>query len=362
MDEMIRISRETGVQTLLLRAIFAVSALCALASSAPSGKKSNHNKFVPDFVRQRVLADGEVEQLVRSGAITALETSAFEGGQRRPDSGLRFVEITDGRHFVQVIYDAHFGIRDCEYIRDKNSVRDFLNRFAGDFAAARKAYVDGFVDAVNSDDVSGGDLKREAKFENGTVRLLGEGEKLPEHASKLVDYSWHREECRQLHHKIKLARKNASKNQTAESEDSDVTDNPTRTKRDLLIYPGTNWCGVGSKYDRYNDLGWSASADRCCRQHDKCPHVITGFTSMYHLFNYRYHSISHCECDERFRTCLKKVNNAPSNMVGKLFFNIVQMKCFILKPEQVCIKRSWWGKCLATEEQLTAHIREVLDY
>lgn len=38
-------------------------------------------------------------------------------------------------------------------------------------------------------------------------------------------------------------------------------------------------------------------------------------------------------------------DSADATMVGKLFFNIIQTKCFILKAEKVCVKYSWWGKC-----------------
>jgi Phospholipase A2 len=34
--------------------------------------------------------------------------------------------------------------------------------------------------------------------------------------------------------------------------------------------------------------------------------------------------------NRRFRTCLKMASSSDANMVGKLFFNIVQIKCFVL--------------------------------
>ncbi|KAL1442116.1 hypothetical protein MTO96_000012 [Rhipicephalus appendiculatus] len=80
----------------------------------------------------------------------------------------------------------------------------------------------------------------------------------------------------------------------------------SRRRRDLLMYPGTNW--------------------------------------RFHLFNYRLHTLSHCECDERFRSCLKMANNGASHMVGKLYFNVVQTKCFVFKYREVCELRSWWGE------------------
>ena len=70
------------------------------------------------------------------------------------------------------------------------------------------------------------------------------------------------------------------------------------------------------------------------------------------LFSYLY----------RFRSCLKQANTAAANMVGKLFFNIIQTKCFILKPEKVCKKTSWWGKCEKSEWRKKAYLRDPIPY
>lgn len=60
----------------------------------------------------------------------------------------------------------------------------------------------------------------------------------------------------------------------------------------------------------------------------------------------------------RFRTCLKMADSSDATMVGKLFFNIVQTKCFVLKPEAVCKQRSWWGKCERKVRRKRAHLRD----
>ena len=51
-----------------------------------------------------------------------------------------------------------------------------------------------------------------------------------------------------------------------------------------------------------------------------------------------------------------------ANFVGKLFFNVVQTKCFVLKPKQVCLKYSWWGKCEKTEYRKQAHLKDNIPY
>jgi hypothetical protein len=64
----------------------------------------------------------------------------------------------------------------------------------------------------------------------------------------------------------------------------------------------------------------------------------------------------------RFRTCLKMADTGPANLIGKLFFNIVQTKCFVLKAEKLCVKRSWWGKCLKKAYKKQAYLRDNVPY
>lgn len=40
-------------------------------------------------------------------------------------------------------------------------------------------------------------------------------------------------------------------------------------------------------------------ADLCCREHDLCPQNIASFQYDYGIRNYRFHTISHCDCDAR---------------------------------------------------------------
>ncbi|XP_045782208.1 uncharacterized protein LOC123878878 isoform X1 [Maniola jurtina] len=139
-----------------------------------------------------------------------------------------------------------------------------------------------------------------------------------------------------------------------------------RKKRDsmeLLRVPGTKWCGKGYSATRYSQLGGYTRTDRCCRVHDlRCPFWIGGAEKKYGLYNWRVNTLMHCRCDERFRACLKLADTSVSNMVGKLFFNIVQTKCFILKPVKVCTHRSWWGKCLGRGVMKQAFLRDNLPY
>jgi secretory phospholipase A2 len=72
-----------------------------------------------------------------------------------------------------------------------------------------------------------------------------------------------------------------------------------RRRATPLIFPGTNWCGVGNVSSAAQLYGGKVGVDRCCHEHDRCDYTIEGFSTRYGLFNYRFHTLSHCECDDR---------------------------------------------------------------
>lgn len=47
----------------------------------------------------------------------------------RNESGIKFRQLTDGKHFIQLIYDKNDKLRDCEYVNQRDQIRQFLNKF-----------------------------------------------------------------------------------------------------------------------------------------------------------------------------------------------------------------------------------------
>ncbi|KAM3611343.1 uncharacterized protein V6R79_016907 [Siganus canaliculatus] len=137
----------------------------------------------------------------------------------------------------------------------------------------------------------------------------------------------------------------------------DGTEGKTRRKR-AWIFPGTLWCGTGSKAVRYEQLGVFESADKCCREHDHCLHTIPALTVNYGLFNSRFYTLSHCNCDKRFRQCLLSVNDSISTMVGHSFFSILQVPCFEFKLHQCTGKY----RCKVVKEAPYAFLKTPLPY
>ncbi|XP_019498583.1 PREDICTED: group 3 secretory phospholipase A2 isoform X1 [Hipposideros armiger] len=118
----------------------------------------------------------------------------------------------------------------------------------------------------------------------------------------------------------------------------------TRRKRGWTM-PGTLWCGVGDSARNSSELGVFQGPDLCCREHDLCPQSISPFQYNYGIRNYRFHTISHCDCDARFQQCLQNQRDSISNIVGVVFFNVLEIPCFVLEEQEACVSWYWWGGC-----------------
>ncbi|XP_027717511.1 protein PROCA1 [Vombatus ursinus] len=108
--------------------------------------------------------------------------------------------------------------------------------------------------------------------------------------------------------------------------------------------------------------GEHEETDRCCREHDQCQHVIHPFTVGYGHHNFRWHTISHCDCDTRLKQCLQRVNDAASRAVGQAFFNVIQVPCFELTYKEQCVERYWYGWCKSYGPVPRAVLRDPVLY
>ncbi|XP_029880661.1 group 3 secretory phospholipase A2 [Aquila chrysaetos chrysaetos] len=109
--------------------------------------------------------------------------------------------------------------------------------------------------------------------------------------------------------------------------------------------PGTLWCGAGDSAGNASELGLFRGPDRCCREHDRCSAQIAALQFNYGIRNYRLHTVSHCDCDARFRQCLLALNDTISNIIGVTFFNLLEVPCFVLEESEECVQWHWWGGC-----------------
>ncbi|XP_045540965.1 uncharacterized protein LOC106709712 isoform X2 [Papilio machaon] len=305
------------------------------------------NRETINFIMKDYLVDGEVEVRVHYNGITAKETSVGVNGR-----GIKLRQLTDGRHLVQVIYTPDGVIQDCEYLADSKTTRNFLKTLRKELKLALEEQTYKILEKNDNEDE-----RFYRHFGNVTLRLLKDNEKLPPDIANWLNYDRLKMECLERHEELTYMMSN--KNKIGE----EVLTRKKRDAMELLRVPGTKWCGKGFSATHYSQLGGYTRTDRCCRVHDlRCPFWIGGMEKKYGLYNWRVNTLMHCRCDERFRACLKLADTSVSNMVGKLFFNVVQTKCFILKPVKMCTQRSWWGKCLRKGYQKQAFLRDNLPY
>ncbi|XP_074546099.1 group 3 secretory phospholipase A2 [Halichoeres trimaculatus] len=128
-----------------------------------------------------------------------------------------------------------------------------------------------------------------------------------------------------------------------------------RVKRGFIV-PGTLWCGSGNKAPSYSDLGVFSDTDSCCREHDQCKDTILSFHSRFGVFNSNIFTMSHCDCDNKFRRCLMEANDSISDVVGYTFFNLLKMHCFEFSHRLQCAQRNWFGMCKETKLALYADV------
>ncbi|XP_043952592.1 group 3 secretory phospholipase A2 [Gambusia affinis] len=134
-----------------------------------------------------------------------------------------------------------------------------------------------------------------------------------------------------------------------------------RVKRGFIV-PGTLWCGSGNKAPSYADLGVFSDTDSCCREHDQCKHTILSFQSDFGVFNSNIFTMSHCDCDNKFRRCLTEANDSIADVVGYTFFNLLKMHCFTFSHRPQCAERNWFGMCKKTQMAVYADVHSPTLY
>lgn len=259
------------------------------------GSFEGSNRKDVTFVTTRFTQLGEFEVRVSHKGIKGIETVIPKEGE----DGLFYRQVTDGKRLVSSIYTDQSHLVDCDVTKEEDDLITFMEKFLGS--------EDTYLDA------SKGLGER-----NVTMQVL-QNDQLPELYKPLVDFATQKQQCRQLHKELKHIKRQKQHKSKVEKEidiDSFLSDGEeddsfkasvssasssvshSRQKRAMFIYPGTKWCGSGSVSNHWEDLGENIATDKCCRTHDHCPYTIEGFTTKYNLFNYRFHTLSHCNCDE----------------------------------------------------------------
>ncbi|KAL4223517.1 Phospholipase A2 [Mactra antiquata] len=345
-------------------------------------------------VNVRINSYSEKELRISYGKVLAMETYLSSG--YRPEYDMVLRQLTDGHRILQAVYQGGI-LKECDYSKDSYQMLDFISSFmASDY---------------HGNDF--GDVLMANKFTNYTQKNVTIAHRnfadsnLMQEFSEIINIRALRKECRKfLHEATSIVEQEVESGNLTDiyAEILDNTDpekfsefnkilvskNPnvenlytrnhvhkrsaeplkrerraTRSSFDfnsVLIFPGTKWCGKGDLAKCYDDLGEDQELDMCCRDHDCCPFVIPPFSRKFGVFNYRFHSLLHCDCDQRFRGCLRQSVSSMANMIGKIYFNILGSKCFEFEETQVCTERSWWGRCQTYENQTLAAVKSQVSF
>lgn len=285
--------------------------------------------FPKNFISLRYNTHREKELRIAFNKILSLETTLPL--MDVSDFVVVMKQATDGRRLVQAVYQGGM-IKECDYSKDPEQVLDFVADFILPDILSHDEQFGNVFDSYGSKNVS----------YNYTVSFqYFRGLDFLKDFANLVDFKSFLRECRSFYkvakedarieaHSLKHhsdMQTNAYNTDYSNSEKFNVVPSSTgydtgiykhklskrsteplkksRSKRSsfdfnsVLIFPGTKWCGKGDLAECYDDLGPDQELDVCCRDHDCCPYMIPPFTSRFNMFNYRFHSLIHCDCDNR---------------------------------------------------------------
>ncbi len=234
-----------------------------------------------------------------------------------------------GNRLVQIAYQDRNHIVECKITSEELDLVKFMEKFRT-FRRDRKHH--------GSDNSQNGLKRQHSGYGNYTMRLLEDGDIIPDQYKPLLEFRALLQVCRSYQKQVRQLGKEAKREERlrlrnekhhseqtpAASDDTqqpvEETPNPqdsslntannakqssvnpssqSRYKRSMMIYPGTQWCGAGTNAKVYDELGDNTGTDRCCREHDHCPYVINRLSTSYSYWNYRFHTLSHCSCEAR---------------------------------------------------------------
>ena len=176
--------------------------------------------------------------------------------------------------------------------------------------------------------------------EDGTVIYLDQD----------IDVQWYARQCTQFLRKIQVPG-------TLGFEDIVLKQKANQA------YEGTKFCSrFGSNYNpKYNEA--NDPTDECCKILKSCDFHIPYLNQRHGFLNVEMYDIVECSCLQKFKSCLNDLeNDEKAQEINKIFFGLLNMKCFELKKEETCLKYStWFDTCQDEFSYLSLNIRTQLE-
>lgn len=79
--------------------------------------------------------------------------------------------------------------------------------------------------------------------------------------------------------------------------------------------------------------------DACCKEHDTCPFSIEPWAEQEGIVNDSIFTLSSCDCDKDFFTCLDNIKGRTANAI-KFGFTFFVSQCIDHDYKKVCVKNT----------------------
>ena len=260
----------------------------------PNTRKNRNRNFVSVRCNH---TKNERELRIAFKGVFMLETTAFLDSLFET----KLHQITDGTKLVQTV-SQNGVVKDCDYTLDNSTILQFVQDFANDtkiFYGREEGDVFSLYNTSSSRD-----------SDSASAFVFFRRRKFLQQFRNLIKIRHDVKICHQIASNIKRSH-HLPKERLLPVENGDSRFLPTeggsagrrRSKRSslfasFLMYPGTKWCGRGQLATSFDELGEDNELDMCCRDHDFCNLIIEPFTRKFHYFNFRFHAVLHCKCDE----------------------------------------------------------------
>nr|ADD38725.1 Phospholipase A2 isozymes PA3A/PA3B/PA5 [Lepeophtheirus salmonis] len=158
---------------------------------------------------------------------------------------------------------------------------------------------------------------------------------------KSIDVGYYKRLCRKRNHQI---------SHIYGTNDSPGAKTKLAYDRNVLskAYEGTMFC---TKYNpNYNPLVYNEGlnfTDECCRKFQTCGATIGKLQYQFDLLNVYPYNLKQCSCVSKFKSCLNDLQDSGKDAklakeIHRLFFDVLNMKCFDLEEQEICSKWSTW--------------------
>ena len=74
--------------------------------------------------------------------------------------------------------------------------------------------------------------------------------------------------------------------------------------------------------------------DICCAVHDSCKRTVPARSRKFGYTNKLAYDIHSCDCDDKFKDCLKRSRDGFGDVVGKMYFNQLKIPCLRFAKEE----------------------------